>query len=116
MTAIHSGLSEAVEAALVKRAKYAYPLEICGFIVNGPLEQFVYEVPNVAADRRHAFQMHPGYQLLALSEPGIVEAMWHSHPVGPDGPSETDIKFKPPGMRCFVVTSNGVFEYGTEQP
>jgi proteasome lid subunit RPN8/RPN11 len=114
MTAVDSTLTEAVTYALIKRAQHAYPFEVCGFIVSGWGGQFVYEVPNVAPNRRHSFQMHPGYQMLAMTDQTNIVGMWHSHPAGPDGPSGTDVKFKPPGMRAFVVTENGVFEYGLD--
>lgn len=114
MTIARHQLSEAMHIALVKRTKYAFPKEVCGFIMNSAdpdTDQFVFEVPNVAKRPEHSWQMDPGYQALAFTDEENIFGIWHSHPHGPDGPSETDLKYMIPGMRFFVATFNGVFEY-----
>lgn len=114
MTTTRAPLAECVKHALVKRARYAFPFEACGFIMNSAdpdSEQFVFAVPNVAKNRRHSWQMDPDYQAMAFRDEENIFGIWHSHPSGPDGPSETDFKYMIPGQRFFVVTINGVFEY-----
>lgn len=114
MTIAKAEITESVRQALMYRARYAYPLEACGFIMNSAdpdTDQFVFEVPNIHKNPRHAWQMDPQYQLVAMANEENVFAIWHSHPSGPEGPSETDYKYMIPGLRFFVATRNGVFEY-----
>lgn len=117
MTIAKAQLAPGTYQALIKRAKYAYPFEACGFIMTSAdpgVEQFVFAVPNVARDRRHSWKMDEDWQRLAFVDEENIFGVWHSHPHGPDGPSETDKKYMIPGLRFFVATFNGVFEYGLE--
>lgn len=117
MTIAKAQLSELVKDALVKRARKAAPLEVCGFIVNSAdpdTEQFVFDVPNVAWDPKHSWQMDPDFQAVAMADEEDVFGVWHSHPRGPDGPSTTDLRYLLPRIRFFVVTLSDVFEYGME--
>lgn len=114
MTIAKAQLSEQAREALMKRARYAFPWEACGFIMNSAdpdTEQFIFEVPNIAKNKEHRFLMDPSYQALVFTDEENIFGVWHSHPRGPDGPSDTDLKFMMPGIRCFVATANGVFEY-----
>lgn len=114
MTTVNVPLVEEVRKTLMNRARYSYPMEACGFIMNSAdpdTGQWVLDVPNVSKRPRHSFEMDHNYQLLAVSNEDVIYGMWHTHPSGPDGPSDTDVKFAPPGLRCFVATRNGVFEY-----
>jgi proteasome lid subunit RPN8/RPN11 len=114
MTIAKAKLSEMARQALMHRARYAYPLEVCGFIMNSAdpdTEQFIFDVPNVHRDPRHHWAMNPSWQLLAMRNEENIFGVWHTHPSGPDGPSETDYRYMTPGLRFFVATRNGVFEY-----
>lgn len=114
MTIAKHQLAEQAREALVKRARYAYPFEACGFIMNSAdpdTDQFIFEVPNIAKDPRHSWQMDPDYQALVFTDEENIFGIWHSHPEGPDGPSDTDMKYLIPEQRFFVATRNGVFEY-----
>lgn len=118
MTVAKHDISGATRTALMKRTKYAYPKEVCGFIMNSAdpdTDQYVFEVPNIAKRPEHSWQMDPEYQRLVMLDQDNVFGVWHSHPHGPDGPSETDLKYQIPGMRFFVATFNGVFEYGMRE-
>jgi len=117
MTIAKQELSEEVVTFLNRRVRQAYPLEICGFIMNSAdpdCGMFVFEVPNISGNPRHFWRMSPNHQRIAMANEDDVFAVWHTHPRGPDGPSQTDLKYTPPGLRCFVVTYNGIFEYGLE--
>lgn len=117
MTVAKAQIGEMTVQALVKRARHAAPLEVCGFIMNSAdpdTEQFIFDVPNIAPDPTHWWKMDVGYQALAMTNEDDVFGVWHSHPRGPDGPSHTDMKYVLPLIRFFVVTFNGVFEYGME--
>lgn len=115
MTTVNStDLTEFVRKSLVHRARRAYPLEVCGFIMTSFVqdrEQFVFEVPNVAKNPRHHWVMDPDWQALAMRDTEAIFGIWHTHPHGPDGPSDTDMRYLIPGLRFFVATENGVFEY-----
>lgn len=100
--------------AVLKREASADPEERCGFIVNldgnGPCRLTVRNV--YPGDRAHAFEMHPGEQaeIMRLHRHELI-GLWHTHPTGPEEPSTHDLRFKPPGMRCWVVTPETVVEY-----
>lgn len=115
MTIAKQSVSELVKKALMHRARSAYPLEVCGFIMNSAdpdTEQFVMDVPNIAKRPEHSWQMDPDWQRVAMQDEDNVFGIWHTHPHGPDGPSDTDLRYIIPGQRFFVATRNGVFEYG----
>lgn len=114
MTIAKAQLSRLTVEALKYRARTAYPLEVCGFIMNSAdpdTEQFVLDVPNISRNPRHSWRMAPEFQMVVMANEDDVFGVWHSHPNGPDGPSETDKKYMLPGLRFFVATGNGVFEY-----
>lgn len=118
MTTTQLPLAVCAKEALIKRAKYAYPLEACGFIMNSAdpdTEQFIFEVPNVARNPRHNWEMGADWMRVAFANEDDIFGVWHTHPNGPDGPSETDLRFTPAGLRFFVATVNGVYEYGMER-
>jgi proteasome lid subunit RPN8/RPN11 len=117
MTLAKHAMSEAVKQALMKRALRAHPREVCGFIMNSAdpdTDQFVFDVPNVSKRPEHSWQMDPEWQAVAMQDEEAIFGIWHTHPHGPDGPSDTDKKYMLPGMRFFVATENGVYEYEME--
>lgn len=84
------------------------PNERCGImfgsIVNG--EAFVAgvaELDNVAADPEHNYEFAPATQAKAWSRVERwgyeVFAVWHTHPSGPEQPSETDVA----NMQTFLL-------------
>jgi proteasome lid subunit RPN8/RPN11 len=114
MTIAKTALTEFAQKALVHRARYAFPREVCGFIMTSFVqdrEQFIFEVPNVAKKPEHSWTMDPDWQALAMRDQEAIFGIWHTHPHGPDGPSDTDYRYMIPGLRFFVATRNGVFEY-----
>ncbi len=72
------------------------PMEACGLL--GGSHSRVEEVVPIknAAESPVRFRMDPGEQIQALfgfEERGLeLVAIYHSHPAGPPGPSETDLK------------------------
>ncbi len=84
-----------VEAASVA----AYPDECCGFLVgrdDGARIDVSRHVasPNLAADRRHAFEIDPQLWLDLRRDladgPERLVGLYHSHPDGPAAPSPRD--------------------------
>lgn len=117
MTIAKRELAESVREVLMRRARYAYPLEACGFIMisaDVETDQFVFEVPNVSNNPRHAWRIGEDYQRVAIENEDNLFGVWHTHPSGPEGPSARDKKYMHPGLRFFVATSNGVYEYEME--
>jgi proteasome lid subunit RPN8/RPN11 len=118
MTIARHGLLEQVKEALMKRARQSYPMEVCGFIMNSAdpdTDQFVFDVPNVSKSPRDSWLMDPNYQTIAFSQEESIFGIWHTHPSGLLGPSETDMRYIIPNHRFFVVTRDGVVEYEMEQ-
>jgi proteasome lid subunit RPN8/RPN11 len=91
--------------------------EQCGFIVNlDDSGLVILTVRNVyPGDKRHGFEMHPGEQAEIYQSHEVLH-VWHTHPTGPDEPSPHDLKFKPPGLRCWVASPSVVMEYTNEEP
>ena len=75
-------LTQLMKHDIQKHAYAAYPQEGCGVIVGGS----VISLPNTAADPCVDFQLpadaFAGYD---------VDAVWHSHPDGPEEPSDADM-------------------------
>lgn len=94
-------------------AKLGAPFETCGFIVNTPGGFWVHPVKNVHPNPEHNFEMDPEEQARAFHELNIV-GVYHSHPSGPPQPSAADRKFATPGLRQFIVTTDGVYEWSPE--
>lgn len=73
----------------------AYPLEACGLLagLSGEVSR-VYAVEN-ALQSPTAFEMNPREQLRAMLDIEVrgleMLAIYHSHPQGPERPSETDV-------------------------
>jgi proteasome lid subunit RPN8/RPN11 len=107
-------LSKELQNQLLHRARYQYPLEVCGFIMNSAdpgSDMFLFDVPNVARNPRHNWRMDENWQRLAFFDEDNIVGIWHTHPVGPPQPSERDLDYRPPGLRCFVATRDEVIEY-----
>lgn len=78
--------------SLIHLAQHESPYECCGFIklVDGRAETIT-PVKNVAADRRHQYQMDPKEQMVAMQRLGDEFAIYHSHINAHAWPSQTDI-------------------------
>lgn len=75
-----------VAAAIQADALARYPQEACGAVTASGYHAF----PNVAADPLHHFDCAAACRPLQVS--GELLAVVHSHPDGPDAPSEHDIQ------------------------
>ncbi|MEN6408628.1 MAG: M67 family metallopeptidase [Anaerolineaceae bacterium] len=93
-------------------AQNAFPEEACG-LLGGKDRQVVLHLPveNAEHSRVH-FRMEPRQQLESLqrldAEKLDLVAIWHSHPMGPDEPSASDVaEFFYPGVRVIILSMQG---------
>jgi len=105
---------------LVGRARRGRPNEICGILAGSrgdPTEvEEVFHAENVAADRRTNYEIDPEEQLAIMDriEEGGTEVVgfYHSHPLGPDTPSETDAADATwDGYSYVIVSLNGSYPF-----
>ncbi len=81
---------------MIHHLQTAYPLEACGFLAgrDGIVEQ-IYNINNILQSRTN-YEMDAKQQLEAMLDMEAngweMVAIFHSHPNGPQIPSETDIK------------------------
>ena len=81
---------------MIHHLQTAYPLEACGFLAGreGIVEQ-IYSIDNILQSRTN-YEMDAKQQLEAMLDMEAngweMVAIFHSHPNGPQTPSETDIK------------------------
>lgn len=108
-------LPDYISDVLVRLANEGLPNEICGFVMYSPRSLFIVPCDNVHKNPTHYFEVdHDQLAAIYEDEPFIV-GMYHSHPNGPDKPSQADRKYAPDqGIRYFIVTKTHVFEYNTE--
>lgn len=91
-------LPRRVAIQLMHEAQIRPDEEACGLIAKDPASGscVVYPVPNVAADRAHAFEMEPQRLVAvhrAMRERGqMLWAVYHSHPQGDATPSAADLR------------------------
>jgi proteasome lid subunit RPN8/RPN11 len=91
-------LERGVRAAIVAHARKARPLECCGLLV-GRGSRVLTAVParNLATSKRVRYRLDDRLHLdlrrilRATAPPLAILGVYHSHPNGPDAPSETDI-------------------------
>lgn len=91
-------LSREVYDTLVSHARRERPKEVCGILAGeyGEHAQVVdtFRTENVAETPRTRYEIDPEEQLAVMetieSEGYEVAGFYHSHPAGPDGPSDTD--------------------------
>lgn len=95
--------------AMMDWARNAFPEEACG-LLGGKARQVVLHLPveNVEHSPVH-FRMEPRQQLESLqrldAEKLDLVAIWHSHPMGPDEPSASDVaEFFYPGVRVIILS------------
>ena len=109
-------LTSEVHEALLEHAHDGAPEEVCG-VLGGRRKsdtriESVHRVPNVASHPRVEYVIDPEAQLDAMEdiESGgqAVVGFYHSHPRGPEGPSETDAaRATWPGFHYLIVTLDG---------
>ncbi len=99
----------AVASMLMRLAVSSPDREICGFITK---DWNIRVVENIAQGG-HDFEMDPDRQLSIYREYGRdgILGVYHSHPSGRQGPSDTDITFAPPWFRYWIVTFDAVTEW-----
>jgi len=91
-------LSREVYDTLVSQARRERPEEVCGIFAGdyGDHARVVdtFRTENVAEAPQTRYEMDPEEQLAVMetieSQGYDVAGFYHSHPAGPDGPSETD--------------------------
>lgn len=92
-------LGEGVRETLLAHAQEGAPEEVCGVLGgrrDDPVRvESVHRAPNVAGRPRVEYTIDPAVQLDVMDDIEAsgeeVVGFYHSHPVGPDGPSETDV-------------------------
>ncbi|MCO8252802.1 M67 family metallopeptidase [Haladaptatus sp. AB618] len=108
--------SREVYDMLVSRARRGRPDEICGILAGSRGERAevegVYHAENVAADTRTNYEIDPEEQLAVMdrieADGSEVVGFYHSHPMGPDAPSETDAADATwDGYSYVIVSLNG---------
>ncbi|MGI0119681.1 C40 family peptidase [Zooshikella sp. RANM57] len=76
-----------IETAIQHHAHNCYPQESCGFVIEN---YGYYPCKNIAEDPKNTFLIAVKEQL-AAEKIGKIVAVVHSHPDGPDYPSEADM-------------------------
>jgi len=106
-------LAAADLAALARAAEETFPDEACAILegtVTGTVVQVerVHLAPNVAADRRLAFEVDPRVLLRLHRElrgtPRDIVGVWHSHPDGNATPSATDFARTYDPSLAWIIT------------
>ena len=75
-------LTRLIKHEIQQYAYKTYPLEACGVVAGGA----AIELPNIAESPECDFKLSP--DTFALYD---VDAVWHSHPDGPEEPSDADM-------------------------
>ena len=92
-------LSTVAMTALRKAARASFPAEACGLLLGkGRRVERLVPLPNAAKDRRAVrFAIDPARYAAAERAAAraklAVLGVWHSHPLSPAAPSETDAAF-----------------------
>jgi len=88
-------LSAVLADEIVAHAREGYPEEVCGFIAGRHgVGVALYRGRNVSATPRVAYELDVETlaQQIEFEEMGLaLVAIYHSHPAGPETPSETDL-------------------------
>jgi proteasome lid subunit RPN8/RPN11 len=83
-------------AQLLVLAKHCPGREVCGYILCDEAMHVlaVFPIPNVHPKPKHHFRMDGNHQVAAMANAAAVGlriwGMYHSHPEGPETPSEAD--------------------------
>ena len=113
-TATALGVGTVVLEALAEHAKDGRPLEVCGVLFGAYDDEGVAKVDgcaalaNVSSTPEHEYRMDPDQQAQVwdrVRAMGLeVLAVWHTHPAGPIGPSETDLEYMQPWLLYPVLS------------
>jgi proteasome lid subunit RPN8/RPN11 len=106
-------LVETARESIVGHARDAAPAEACGLLGGRPDENPVVTAaiatPNVATEPRTRYEIDPEALLAgqeAFEDAGLdLVGFYHSHPEGPDGPSETDRELAQWGGTHMLIVS-----------
>lgn len=112
-------LTAAVEQALYTHAREGIPEEVCGILGGergastaergADLVTTIRRVANVADDPRSRYELDPAEQLRAMEDLEArrldVVGFYHSHPRGPDSPSQTDERQATWPDRVYLIVS-----------
>ncbi|GAA0226793.1 desampylase [Haladaptatus pallidirubidus] len=113
-------LSREVYDTLVSRARRGRPAEICGLLAgarDSPTRiEDTFQAENVAETPETNYEIHPEEQLAIMEEiedrGQDVVGFYHSHPAGPDRPSETDAADATwDGYSYVIVSLNGAYPF-----
>ena len=105
-------LPKSIAQRLASHAADCYPRECCGFILGEDCKGELYvedilPVDNISAET-HRYEMTPESVLhanqAARSRNAEILAVYHSHPNGDDGLSDTDRREATPGVLQFVMS------------
>jgi proteasome lid subunit RPN8/RPN11 len=112
LNAVESCLVPQQQTHLVHLALAGYPREVCGVVFS---HDIIVQYRNISPDPEHNYDAE-----IDMGD-NDIKAIWHSHPNGPNTPSDTDLQFiehcERHGMhfRHIIVTLKGVFEYEAER-
>jgi proteasome lid subunit RPN8/RPN11 len=102
-------LPDALVEQLVAHARAGYPEEVCGLVAGrGGAAVAVYPGRNISLSPRVAYEMDVETlaRLIEFEEAGLeLLAIYHSHPHGPEGPSETDIEKATYPEAAYIIVS-----------
>lgn len=104
-------MPEHVRVMLIELAEKAAPREMCGFMHAG--WQGITVMDNIA-DREDRFEIADGALLEFYQSCPDPLGFFHSHPSGRTSPSDMDCVYAPAGMRYWIVTPDGVYEWDME--
>jgi proteasome lid subunit RPN8/RPN11 len=98
--------------AMIAHLQAVYPLEGCGLLAgNGRFSTQIYGIDNILRSPV-AYEMDPHQQINAMLEfearGDSMLAIFHSHPTGPQTPSETDIRqaYYPEAIYLIISLEN----------
>ncbi|HET7325216.1 MAG TPA: desampylase, partial [Halococcus sp.] len=109
-------LTNEVHDALLEHARDGTPEEVCGVLGgrcgSDTRVESVHRVPNVASQPRVEYVIDPEAQLDVMEDietsGEAVVGFYHSHPDGPNEPSETDVtRATWPGFYYLIVSLPG---------
>ncbi len=105
-------IKQAFYDAMIAHVQKEYPLEACGFLSgNGRFTTHLYCIDNILRSPT-AYEMDPQQQIQAMieleSRDETILAIFHSHPTGPQIPSETDVRqaYYPEAVYLIISLEN----------
>lgn len=113
-------VTAAVLARLRDEAAEAAPEECCGLLLGDDAIRTALPASNVAADRRHRFEIDPAVLLAAHKAarqggPAVL-GCYHSHPRGRAEPSAADRDEAPGDGRVWAIVADGKVAFWRDSP